>query len=70
MNNAPHPESTVQTRTLRRAAEALGGVSGLAVHLNASENEVERWITGTDRPPQVAFLRALDIVARGPGRQP
>ena len=70
MNNAPCPESTVQTRTLKRAAETLGGISELAVLLETPETEVERWIAGNGQPPQVAFLRALDIVAHGPGRQP
>jgi DNA-binding transcriptional regulator YiaG len=65
-----NPESSVQTRTLRRAADTLGGVGELAALLNTSEDDVRRWIKGTDRPPQVAFLKALDIVARGPGRQP
>jgi DNA-binding transcriptional regulator YiaG len=65
-----HPENTVQIRTLRRAADTLGGVGELAALLNTSEDDVRRWIQGMDRPPQVAFLKALDIVARGPGRQP
>jgi DNA-binding transcriptional regulator YiaG len=65
-----HPESSVQTRTLRRAADTLGGVGELAARLNTSDEDVRRWIQGMDRPPQVAFLKALDIVARGSGRQP
>ena len=66
----PHPESSVHTRTLRRSADTLGGVSELAALLNTPEEDVRRWIHGEDRPPQVAFLKALDIVAHGPGRQP
>ena len=65
-----YPESSVHTRTLRRAADTLGGVGELAALLDASEEAVRRWIQGMDRPPQVAFLKALDIVARGPRRQP
>jgi len=66
-----HPENTtVQIRTLRRAADTLGSVGELAALLNSPEEDVKRWIQGTDRPPQVAFLKALDIVARGPGKQP
>ena len=63
------PESNVHTRTLRRAADTLGGVSELAALLDTSEEDVRRWIQGMDRPPQVAFLKALDIVAHGPRRQ-
>ena len=65
----PHPESSVHTRTLRRAAATLGGVSELAALLNTPEEDVRRWMHGEDRPPQVAFLKALDIVARGSGRK-
>jgi hypothetical protein len=64
MNEAPL-ESSVQTRTLRRAVETLGGVGELAALLNSSEADIKLWITGAQRPPQVAFLKALDIVAHG-----
>ena len=70
MSEAPHTESSVQTRTLRRAADTLGGIGELASLLNTPEGDVRRWIEGTDRPPQVAFLKALDIVAHGTGRHP
>jgi hypothetical protein len=59
------PTESVQTRTLRRAAETLGGVDELAALLNTPEEDIQRWIIGVERPPQVAFLKALDIVAYG-----
>jgi DNA-binding transcriptional regulator YiaG len=65
---SPQNSESVQTRTLRRAADTLGSVGELATRLDASEAEVGRWIAGTARPPQVAFLKALDIVAAGRGK--
>lgn len=58
--------STAYTRTLRLAAETMGGVDALAKRLHVEAALVEGWIAGSEYPPHEMFLRALDIVAGGP----
>jgi len=53
---------TVYARTLRRAAELLGGESALAAQLGVTKNELDLWIRNFVRPPGDAFLKAADIV--------
>jgi hypothetical protein len=54
------------TRTLGRALKAMGSLQRLAEHLGVSEAEVARWLAGSGSPPTPVYLRALDLVARGP----
>ena len=54
---------TVYARTLRRAAELVGGESALAARLAVSENELDLWLRNFVRPPSDVFLKAADIVA-------
>ena len=53
---------TVYARTLRRAAELVGGESALAARLAVSENELDLWLRNFVRPPNDVFLKAVDIV--------
>jgi hypothetical protein len=53
---------TVYARTLRRAAQIVGGPSGLAAQLGVPLDEVVGWLQGTNRVPQDVFLAAVDIV--------
>jgi hypothetical protein len=55
-----------RTRTIRRAADTVGGVKPLAEELGVEAEELARWLEGTSSPGTAAFLAALDIVARGP----
>ena len=54
------------TRTLTRALRAMGSLQGLAEYLGVPEAELMQWLTGNGRPPTPIYLRALDLVARGP----
>ena len=58
--------STPAVRTLRRAAETLGGVPRLARAFNVSPHEVHGWLSGAQPPPPEIYMKALDVVARGP----
>jgi hypothetical protein len=61
---------TSVTRTLARAARAVGGVERLAEHLNVAHAELQEWLEGTREPPTSIYVRALDLVARGPFAAP
>jgi len=56
---------TPQVRTLRLAAETLGGEAHLAQALGVSSEQLARWLNG-DTPPLEVYMAALDFVARGP----
>ena len=55
-------KSNVFTESFRRAASRLGGVSELAVFLQAPVETVDHWLIGTLRPPVSAFLRVVDYI--------
>jgi hypothetical protein len=54
------------TRTLTRALRSMGSLERLAEHLGVPEAQLMQWLTGNGRPPTPIYLRALDLVARGP----
>ena len=60
------PKHDSRTRTLLKAAEALGGPHELAERLGVSPSVLQEWVRGDSEPPFAAFLQALDIVALGP----
>lgn len=67
--SAPVVDTTVHTRTLHRACEALGGVQQLAAYLGVSISALERWLKGVDITPPDIFLICVDIVERDkPGK--
>ena len=51
---------------LRTAAHAVGGVPRLARVLRVPQDELERWLDGTEEAPLDMFLASLDLVAAGP----
>jgi hypothetical protein len=53
---------TVYARTLRRAAELVGGEAELAAQLGVTKKELDLWIRNFVRPPNDVFLKAADIV--------
>jgi DNA-binding transcriptional regulator YiaG len=57
---------TSVTRTLALALRTIGSLARLAEYLGASEPLVMDWIEGRCDAPTSAYLRALDLVARGP----
>jgi len=54
------------TRTLTLALRSLGGAERLALHLGVSESRLREWLAGRSEPPIDVYLRALDVVAKGP----
>jgi DNA-binding transcriptional regulator YiaG len=58
-------EDTPYTRTLARAALAVGGEVELAQVLEVSEGQLRAWLEGEETPPLQVFSAALDIVAKG-----
>jgi hypothetical protein len=52
----------VYARTLRKAAEALGGIEALARHLGVATEDVYLWAQGSKPIPQAVFLKAVDLV--------
>ena len=53
---------TLYIRTLRRAAELVGGEEELARQLKVSRNHLTLWIRGAVSPPGDVFLGAAEIV--------
>jgi len=58
--------NTSVSRTLERAMRVVGDVARLAKQLGATEAQVMEWLAGRAKPPNEVYLRALDVVARGP----
>jgi len=54
------------TRTLRLALRTIGSRASLAEYLAVSESLLDEWLDGRSQPPTLVYLRALDLVARGP----
>ena len=52
----------VHVRTLRRAAELVGGEQALALRLKVTPSHLALWLAGRDVPPADVFLRAVDVV--------
>ncbi len=52
----------VRARTLKRAAEIMGGEERLALHLKVTPSHLALWIRGTESPPDHIFLKAVDLV--------
>jgi DNA-binding transcriptional regulator YdaS (Cro superfamily) len=54
---------TVYIRTLKRAAEIVGGEEELARRLKVTPTHLALWLGGVVSPPGDVFLRAADIVS-------
>jgi hypothetical protein len=52
----------VYARTLRRAAEIVGGDRELAVKLRVTPSHLALWLAGSELPPMDVFLKAVDLV--------
>lgn len=57
--------SDYYTRTLRQAADVVGGEANLAAALKAPSDALHRWLSGEESPPVHIYLAALDLVTRG-----
>lgn len=49
-------------RTLKRAAQVVGGAEPLAARLNVSETRLTFWINGAAPTPADIFLKAVDLI--------
>lgn len=56
-------EPELYLRTLRRAAELIGGEGALAVALKVTPSHLALWLEGRESPPVEIFLRAVDLVS-------
>ena len=63
---AQTPRRERYANVLRTAADTVGGVARLARVLRVPQDEVERWLDGSEEAPLEAFLASLDLVAAGP----
>jgi hypothetical protein len=53
---------TVHARTVRRAAEIVGGIELLAGQLDVRDGNLKKWLEGELPVPQQVFFRCIDIV--------
>lgn len=60
----------VHIRTLRRAAEIVGGEEELAMRLKVTPSHLSLWIKGLATPPADVFLRVVDLILEPPDRAP
>ena len=60
--SAPPRRDTTHARTLHRACLILGGADGLARHLGVPEPSLRKWMEGSEEPPQMVFLAAIEII--------
>ena len=58
------------TRTLALASRTIGGHDRLAEYLGVAQALLEEWLDGRCEPPTAIYMRALDLVARGPFATP
>ena len=59
---APEARRSTYVRTLHRACVIIGGVPGLAAHLGLAEDDLVRWLQGTEEPPFEVFLGAVEVI--------
>lgn len=52
----------VRARTLKRAAEIVGGEQQLALHLKVTPSHLALWLQEIETPPDYIFLKAVDLV--------
>jgi hypothetical protein len=58
----PPSRETTYARTLHRACLILGGAEALAKHLGVADAPLRKWLEGSEEPPQLVFLAAIEII--------
>ena len=53
---------SVHMRTLRRAAEVIGGFEALAAYLDVRPLHLHAWMNGTHETPTDVFLKVVDLL--------
>lgn len=61
---------TSMTRTLAKAAQAIGGVEALAQRLGVTSAMMQGWLAGASEAPASIHVRALDILIAAPKQSP
>ena len=54
--------STVHARTLKRAAQLVGGLEQLASRLDVTPSHLALWVAATEPTPPNIFLKAVDLI--------
>lgn len=54
--------NTMQTRVLETAVAVAGGIPQLCKRLDASEEEMRRWLADEKTCPLDKFLQAVDVI--------
>ncbi|HEX6318502.1 MAG TPA: hypothetical protein VFZ84_06480 [Burkholderiales bacterium] len=55
------------TRTIASVVDYFEGYETLALILNVSVEDLQRWAEGRSRPPTEVFFRIVDLARRPPG---
>jgi hypothetical protein len=55
-------QESVQMHALRLAAQRLGGVRELRLHLDVTTVQLLRWMTGRERTPASVFSSVVTVV--------
>lgn len=53
---------TVHARTLKRAAQIVGGLEQLAYRLEVTPSRLALWVAATEPTPPNVFLKAVDLI--------
>ena len=56
------PVPNLYARTLKRAAQVVGGSARLAVHLKVVPSHLALWMAGGETVPVEVFLKAVDVL--------
>ena len=59
---APPQYASVYARALHAACVVVGGVDRIAAVLQVSTDDVKRWISGEEDPPEKPFLQAVELI--------
>jgi hypothetical protein len=62
--------NTRKAKMIRLAAQTLGSYQALAQEVGTTTIQLAEWIGGRTDPPDSAYFKALDIVAKGPFNRP
>ena len=58
---------TLYARTLKRAAQIIGGAEQLAFRLDVKASHLSLWMAGVETTPPDVFLKAVDLISEHDG---
>jgi hypothetical protein len=62
------PVPNLYARTLKRAAQVVGGSEQLAVRLQVRDSHLALWLAGVEKVPGEVFLKAVDVLTDSNGQ--